>query len=154
VRRDRVADLCSRFVCCANDADSFAAIWAMFGVANQMLAVIALAIVSVYLFNEGRAKYLWVTVIPLLVVMTTTSTAAVQILLGKIVGIQTQLAKQTLTAAESALLRNSVITASLLVAMLACTFVIVIAAGMKISAPKARETSFAVSPTTTYTPLD
>src|ERR1019366_3927486 len=100
------------------NADSFAAIWAMFGVANQMLAVIALAIVSVYLFNEGRAKYLWVTVLPLIVVMTTTSTAAVQILLGKIDGIQTQLAKQTLTAAESTLLRNSVITASLLVAML------------------------------------
>jgi carbon starvation protein len=128
------------------NADSFAAIWAMFGVANQMLAVIALAIVSVYLFNEGRAKYLWVTVLPLIVVMTTTSTAAIQILMGKIDGIQTQWAKQTLTAAEAALLRNSVITASLLVAMLACTFVIVIAAGMKISMPRAREKGFAISP--------
>ncbi len=65
------------------NSDSFAAIWAMFGVANQMLAVIALAIVSVYLVNEGKMKYLWVTVVPMAVVMTTTSTAAVQILLGK-----------------------------------------------------------------------
>jgi carbon starvation protein len=126
------------------NADSFAAIWAMFGVANQMLAVIALTIVSVYLFNEGRAKYLWVTVLPLIVVMTTTSTAAIQILMGKILGIQTQLAKQTLTAAESALLRNSVITASLLVAMLACTCVILIAGGVKIAMP--RKEALAVSP--------
>jgi carbon starvation protein len=114
-------------------ADSFAAIWAMFGVANQMLAVIALAVVSVYLVNEGRAKYLWVTVAPLAVVMTTTSTAAVQILLGKVDGIRTQLAKDVLTAAERALLTNSIITAALLVAMLGCTIVIIIAAGARIA---------------------
>ena len=47
----------------------------MFGIANQMLAVIALAIVSAYLANEGRARYLWVTGVPMLVVMTTTGTA-------------------------------------------------------------------------------
>jgi carbon starvation protein CstA len=98
-----------------------------------MLAVIALAIVSVYLVNEGRAKYLWVSAIPMLVVMTTTSTAAVQILLGKIDGIQVQLVKATRTAAEQALLTNSVITAFLLVAMMGCTFVILIAAGVKVA---------------------
>ena len=36
-------------------SDSFMTIWAMFGVANQMLAVIALAIVSAYLANVGKA---------------------------------------------------------------------------------------------------
>jgi carbon starvation protein len=117
------------------NSGDFAAIWAMFGVANQMLAVIALAVVSVYLFNEGKGKYVWVTVGPMIVVMTTTSTAAIQILLGKITGIQTQLAKgfSQLTSAEWALLRSSAITAALLVAMLACTMIIIAAAGVKIA---------------------
>jgi carbon starvation protein len=114
-------------------AGDFAAVWAMFGVANQMLAVIALAIVSVYLVNEGRAKYLWVTVVPMCVVMTTTSTAAVQILLGKVDGIRVQWAKPALNVAEQALLRSSVITASLLVAMLLCTVIILAAAAVRIS---------------------
>jgi carbon starvation protein len=121
------------------NSDNFAAIWAMFGVANQMLAVIALAIVSVYLVNEGRAKYLWVSAIPMLVVMTTTSTAAVQILLGKIDGIQVQLAKTTRTVVEQALLTNSIITAFLLIAMMTCTFVILIAAGVKIAMSDGRQ---------------
>ena len=55
-------------------------IWPMFGIANQMLAVIALAIVSAYLVNEGRAKYLWVTVVPMLVVATTTFSAGAELL--------------------------------------------------------------------------
>ena len=64
----------------------------MFGIANQMLAVIALAIVSAYLANSGKARYLWVTVLPMLFVMTTTSTAAMQLLAGQIDGIRMQLA--------------------------------------------------------------
>jgi len=62
------------------NANNFAAIWAMFGIANQMLAAIALAIVSAYLVNEGRSKYLWVTIVPMCVVITTTSTAGVTML--------------------------------------------------------------------------
>ena len=57
-------------------ANSMAGIWPMFGVANQMLAVIALAILSSYLTNAGRAKYLWVTVLPMLFVLTTTNGTA------------------------------------------------------------------------------
>jgi carbon starvation protein len=74
-------------------SDQFMVIWAMFGIANQMLAVIALAIVSAYLANTGKARYLWVTVIPLCFVATTTSTAAVEMLAGNWAGIATQLAK-------------------------------------------------------------
>ena len=55
-------------------------IWPMFGISNQMLAVIALAIVSAYLANEGRWRYLWVTVVPMMVVAVTTSSAAGQML--------------------------------------------------------------------------
>jgi len=39
------------------NADSFAAIWTMFGIANQMLAVIALAVVTVVLVREGKGEY-------------------------------------------------------------------------------------------------
>jgi carbon starvation protein len=47
----------------------------MFGIANQLLAVLALAIVSTWLVNAGRGRYLWVTVLPMLFVCSTTLTA-------------------------------------------------------------------------------
>src|SRR5205085_3348867 len=62
------------------NSDSFDTIWTMFGIANQMLAVIALTIVSVCLVNEDKGRYVWVTVVPLAVVMTTTSSAALLML--------------------------------------------------------------------------
>jgi carbon starvation protein len=95
-----------------------------------MLAVIALAIVSAYLWNEGRGRYLWVTVAPMVVVMTTTSTAALYLLGAQIDTIRTQLANATRTS--NALLVNASITSVLLVAMLACALIIVIAAGVRI----------------------
>ena len=52
-----------------------ATIWPMFGVANQLLAVLALALVTTWLVNTGRGRYLWVTVLPMLFVVSTTMTA-------------------------------------------------------------------------------
>jgi carbon starvation protein len=49
-------------------------IWPMFGMANQLLAVIALSVVSTVLVNEGRGRYLPVTLVPMLFVATTTTT--------------------------------------------------------------------------------
>jgi len=54
---------------------SVATIWPMFGIANQLLAVVGLAVVTTILVNEGRARYAWVTVVPMLAVATTTLTA-------------------------------------------------------------------------------
>ncbi|MEO2090812.1 MAG: carbon starvation protein A [Gemmataceae bacterium] len=51
-------------------------IWPMFGVANQSLAILALAIVTTWLVNTGRGRWAFVTVLPLLWVCTTTLTAA------------------------------------------------------------------------------
>ena len=51
-------------------------IWPMFGMANQLLAVIALAVVTTLLFNSGRGRYAPVTLLPMLFVATTTSTTA------------------------------------------------------------------------------
>jgi carbon starvation protein len=50
-------------------------IWPMFGIANQLLAVMALAIVTTLLINSGRGQYAPVTLIPMLFVMSTTLTA-------------------------------------------------------------------------------
>jgi len=54
-----------------------ATIWPMFGTANQLLATIALAIGTSFLINRGRAKYAWVTIVPMTFVGMTTLTAAV-----------------------------------------------------------------------------
>ena len=40
-------------------------IWPMLGVTNQMLAAFALAIGTSWLINTGRARYVWVTLVPL-----------------------------------------------------------------------------------------
>jgi carbon starvation protein len=51
-------------------------IWPMFGIANQLLAVIALCLVTTLLINTGRARYAPVTLLPMLFVIATTMTAA------------------------------------------------------------------------------
>ena len=50
-------------------------IWPMFGTANQLLATIALAIGTSFIINRGRAKYAWVTILPMTFVGITTLTA-------------------------------------------------------------------------------
>jgi carbon starvation protein len=50
-------------------------IWPMFGVANQLLAAVALAVGTAIILNIGRARYAWVTFVPLCFVATTTITA-------------------------------------------------------------------------------
>jgi len=49
-------------------------IWPMFGIANQLLAVVALAIGTTILINLGRGRYAWVTFAPMAFLATTTLT--------------------------------------------------------------------------------
>jgi carbon starvation protein len=58
-------------------------IWPMFGVANQLLAVVALAVVTSCLVNAGKSRYVWVTLVPMAFVATTTTTAAYYEITGK-----------------------------------------------------------------------
>lgn len=62
---------------------SIETIWPMFGIANQMLAVIGLAVVSTAAINAGRGKYAWLTIAPMAFVVTTTTTAAYQLVTGR-----------------------------------------------------------------------
>ena len=55
---------------------SVATIWPMFGMANQLLALIALMIVTTGLVNAGKARYAPLTLVPALFVATTTLSAA------------------------------------------------------------------------------
>jgi carbon starvation protein len=50
-------------------------IWPMFGIANQLLAAIALCLVTTLLVNTGRGRYAPVTLLPMLFVTATTLTA-------------------------------------------------------------------------------
>ncbi len=61
---------------------SIGSIWPMFGIANQSLAVIALAVGSAFLRRQGRGSYLWVTILPLSFVTATTGAAAAAMLGG------------------------------------------------------------------------
>ncbi len=58
-------------------------IWPMFGMANQLLAVIALAVVTAVLVNSGRARYAAVTLVPMAFVLTTTATTGYLEITGK-----------------------------------------------------------------------
>lgn len=54
---------------------SISTIWPMFGTANQLLAGIALCVGTTVIINMGRAKYAWVTLVPMAFVMATTLSA-------------------------------------------------------------------------------
>jgi carbon starvation protein len=53
-------------------------LWPLFGIANQMLAGIALSLGTAVLFKMKRAKYAWVTIVPTIWLLICTLTAGWQ----------------------------------------------------------------------------
>jgi carbon starvation protein len=59
---------------------SIETIWPMFGIANQLLAVVALCLITTLLVNTGRGRYAPVTLLPMLFVSVTTTSAAAKMI--------------------------------------------------------------------------
>jgi carbon starvation protein len=53
-------------------------LWPLFGIANQMLAAIALCVATTVLVKSGKARFAWVSALPLAWLVAVTSTAAWQ----------------------------------------------------------------------------
>ncbi|MEO6951196.1 MAG: carbon starvation protein A [Polyangia bacterium] len=57
-------------------------LWPLLGIANQLLACIALCAVTGMLVNQGKARYTWLTLGPLVFVGAATETAGFQLITG------------------------------------------------------------------------
>src|SRR5262249_2808688 len=53
-------------------------LWPLFGIANQLLAAVALVVATTILMKMGRLKWIWITLMPMLWLVTITMTASWQ----------------------------------------------------------------------------
>src|SRR6185436_11164711 len=75
---------------------SIATIWPTLGIANQLLACIALCAATTMIVNRGKARYAWVTLTPLLFVGTATETAGYQLIKNQFIPKMIQSGKPAL----------------------------------------------------------
>ncbi|MBI3817823.1 MAG: carbon starvation protein A [Planctomycetes bacterium] len=92
-------------------------IWPMFGIANQLLACIALSIGATYIINCGRAKLAWVAIAPMLFVATTTVTAGI---------LKSVDFYEMARASDAATSQKGIINLTLTILMLSCAATILI----------------------------
>jgi carbon starvation protein len=137
-------------------------LWPLFGIANQMLAAIALSVATGILVKSGRMRHAWVTAVPLAWLATVTSVAAWQKiasadpaigLLAAAHALSARLAAGALAPAAAAvapqLIFNQRLDAGLTVFFTAVLWLVIIDAG-RVCARKLRGLPVPVSSETPY----
>ena len=97
-------------------------LWPLFGIANQLLATVALCVATTILVNKYGARYMWIPAIPLIWLVTVNYTAAWQKLfspevrvgfLAQAASLEAKLAAGNLSAAQVAETRTLIFNARL-----------------------------------------
>ena len=106
-------------------------LWPLFGIANQLLAAIALCVATTILIKMHGAKYLWVTLVPLAWLVVVTFTAGWQKIFSPLPGLgflaqADKLAAGTHTAATATLIFNARLDAAVCGVFLVLVAVILI----------------------------
>ena len=100
-----------------------ATIWPVFGVANQLLSAIALAIGSTIIIKMGKSKYLWVSGLPMVFMFTVTITCTLEQIFDPNFGM---VSKITNAASTPEVVSSSIVNVVLLSTILSLAIIVLL----------------------------